>query len=179
MTKKVAILSTDGFEESELNAPQAALIDAGYSVSIIAPIDDPQDGEHYTIKSWRDGDWGTDFAVDLPLSKADPDDFDALVLPGGVINPDKIRINTEAIEFIQAIAKENKPIAAICHGPWSLINAELVAGKRMTSYQSIQQDLVNAGADWEDSSVVVDGGLITSRYPDDLDDFNQAIIAAL
>jgi len=171
--RKVAILATSGFEQSELQKPKQLLEEAGATTVVIAP-DDAK-----SIKGWRHTDWGDDVKVDLPLSKARATDYDALVLPGGVINPDKLRLHEEAIEFIRDFGDTGRPLAAICHGPWTLIDAGLVDGKQMTSWPSLRTDLENAGAQWEDSEVVEDGNLITSRKPDDIPVFINALIHAL
>jgi protease I len=166
---KIAILATNGFEQSELEKPKKALEQAGALVHIISP-------EFNKIKGWKGElhNWGDEFTVDVHLDKAKPDDYNALVLPGGVINPDTLRMNEKAIAFVKAFAQ--KPIAAICHGPWTLINAELVQGKTMTSWPSIKIDLINAGALWVDQEVVQDELLITSRNPSDIPAFIEAII---
>lgn len=171
--RKVAVLATDGFEQSELTEPKRLLEEAGATVHVIAP-----DGAS-AIKGWDKKDWGDSIKVDAPLEGASASDYDALVLPGGVINPDKLRINAEAIALIKAFAAANKPIAAICHGPWTLINAELVDGRKLTSWPSLQADLENAGAQWQDSEVVHDGNLITSRKPDDIPAFARTLIEAM
>ena len=167
--KKVAILATNGFEKSELFEPKKALEAAGAEVEVISI----KSGK---IKSWDKKDWGKAIEVDVTLRKADADEYDALVLPGGVMNPDTLRIDEEAIAFIKEFAKANKPIAAICHGPWTLIEAGLVEGRKMTSWPSLQTDLINTGAKWVDEEVVVDGNLVTSRKPDDLPAFNEQLI---
>jgi protease I len=167
--KKVAILATDGFEQAELFEPKKALEDAGAEVKVIAP----KDGE---IKGWNHTDWGKSCKVDLSLEDAEADDFDALLLPGGVMNPDHLRMNEKAVEFVQNFVNSDKPIAAICHGPWTLIETGFVKGKRMTSWPSLKTDLKNAGAEWVDEEVVVDQGLVTSRKPDDIPAFNSKII---
>lgn len=169
---KIAILATNGFEQSELAKPKEALEAAGAIVKIVSP----QSG---MIKGWTNKNWGDAFKVDIELKDAKADEFEALVLPGGVMNPDQLRIATGAIEFIKAFVKTNKPIAAICHGPWTLIDAGAVKGKTVTSWPSIKEDLKNAGAQWVDKEVVVDGNLITSRKPDDLPAFNKEIIRVL
>ncbi|MEO7149889.1 MAG: type 1 glutamine amidotransferase domain-containing protein [Rhodanobacteraceae bacterium] len=171
--RKVAILAADGFEQSELQKPKQLLEDAGASTFVIAP------GDAASIKGWKHTDWGDAVKVDVPLAKAKVADYDALVLPGGVINPDKLRLHEDAIKFIKDFGATGKPIAAICHGPWTLINAGLVDGKQVTSWPSLKIDLTNAGAQWEDSEVVVDGNLITSRKPDDIPVFANALIAAI
>jgi protease I len=167
--KRVAILATDGFEQSELESPRDALQKDGAIPTIVAP-------ESGSIRGWRDGDWGDNVDVDVTLAEANPADYAALVLPGGVINPDALRMNDEAVDFVRHFVDSGKPIGAICHGPWTLINADGVKGKRMTSWPSVRTDLENAGAKWEDSEVVVDRGLVTSRNPDDLPAFNAKLI---
>lgn len=167
--KKVAILATDGFEESELFEPKRALEGAGAEVSVVAP----KAGE---IKGWKHTDWGKKIPVDVSLEEADPAAYAALMLPGGVMNPDRLRMNEKAIEFIRHFATSGKPIAAICHGPWTLIEAGAAKGRTMTSWPSIRTDLVNAGANWVDREVVVDEGIVTSRKPDDLPAFNEKMI---
>ncbi|MEO6969137.1 MAG: type 1 glutamine amidotransferase domain-containing protein [Rhodanobacteraceae bacterium] len=171
--RKVVILATDGFEQSELQKPRQLLEEAGASTVVVAP-DDAE-----SIKGWKGGNWGDTVKVDVPLAKAKVVDYDALVLPGGVINPDKLRLKEDAIKFIADFGATGKPIAAICHGPWTLINAGLVDGKQVTSWPSLRTDLENAGAQWEDSEVVIDGNLITSRKPDDIPVFANALIAAI
>jgi len=167
--KKVAILSTDGFEQSELFEPRKALIDAGADVQIISL----RSGE---IKSWHDGNWGAAIKVDALISESDSDQFDALMIPGGVINPDRLRTDESVIEFIEGFFHNGKPVAAICHGPQVLIETGLVAGRKMTSWRSIKTDLLNAGAEWVDKEVVEDQGLITSRMPADIPAFNRKMI---
>jgi protease I len=166
---KVAILATDGFEQSELFKPKEALENAGAEVSIVSL----KTGE---IKGWNEKNWGDPITVDLTVDQAQADDFDALHLPGGVMNPDKLRINEDAVNFVKDFFAAGKPVSAICHAPWTLIEAEEVEGKTLTSYQSIRTDLENAGAKWVDQEVVVDGLLVTSRKPDDLPAFNEKII---
>ena len=170
--KKIAILATDGFEQSELLEPMQALKDAGHDTTIVSI----KSGK---IKGWKDGNWGKDVNVNLIAGEAKAKDFDALVIPGGVINPDKLRMDKGALKLIKDFNKAQKPIAAICHGPWPLIDAGVVEGKKMTSYKSLSTDLKNAGASWSDKQVVVDGNLITSRKPDDIPAFNKAILKAL
>lgn len=167
--RKVAILATDGFEQSELLEPKKALEKAGAETKIVSP----KDGE---IKGWSKGDWADKVKVDLSLEDADAEDFDALVLPGGVMNPDKLRANEKAVQFVKAFTDAGKPIAAICHGPWTLIETGILKGKTVTSYPSLKTDLKNAGATWVDREVVVDQGLVTSRNPDDLPAFNAKLI---
>lgn len=166
---KIAILATNGFEESELTSPMNALASTGAQVEIIAP----NAGD---ICGWSDGDWGNSVTVNKTLQEADAREYDALILPGGVINPDQLRVNDQAIAFIKSFVEAGKIVAAICHGPWTLINAGVVSGRKMTSYESIRKDLENAGAHWVDEAVVVDNGIITSRSPDDLPAFNAKII---
>lgn len=167
--KKIAILATDGFEQSELLEPKKALEDAGAEVKIVSL----KSGE---IKGWKDKNWTDSVEVDLTLDEAKADDFDALHLPGGVINPDLLRTKQEAVDFVKEFIAANKPVSAICHAPWLLINAEGVEGKTVTSWQSVKTDLENAGAKWVDEEVVVDGNLVTSRKPADLPAFNEKII---
>lgn len=168
--RRVAVLATDGFEQSELETPVEALKRAGADVEVISPQAGPIQGMEHDEK-------GRMVAVDRSLSDGvDANDFDALVLPGGVSNPDKLRLEGKAIDFIRAFVSADKPIAAICHGPWTLIDAEGVDGRRMTSWPSLQTDLRNAGAEWVNEEVVVDGRLVTSRKPDDLPAFCEKMI---
>ena len=167
--KKVAILVADGFEQVELTEPKAALEKAGAETDIISPAGN-------TVRGWEETKWGKTFRVDVPLKKAKADNYDALLLPGGVMNPDKLRLEPKAIEFVREFSEAGKPIAAICHGPWTLIDAGVANGKRLTSYPSIKIDLINGGADWVDEKVVVDNGLVTSRKPADLPAFNRKMI---
>jgi len=169
MNKKVAILATNGFEESELASPKEAIEQQGWVAEIVSLTSE-------NIKSWRDGNWGIDYRVNHTVDKVSSKDYDALVLPGGVINPDKLRTNEKALSFVKGFFDEKKPVAAICHGPWTLINANVVEGREMTSYASIRKDLENAGAIWTDEEVVVDMGLVTSRSPKDLPAFNKKMI---
>ncbi|THD59152.1 type 1 glutamine amidotransferase domain-containing protein [Phenylobacterium sp.] len=169
--RKVAVLATDGFEQSELQKPVQALKDAGATVEVVSP----KSGE---IQGYQHHDKGAMVRVDRLLAQANADDYDSIVLPGGVMNPDALRLEPKAIDFVRAFAEAGKPIAAICHGPWTLINAEAVEGKRMTSWPSLEVDLKNAGADWVDEEVVVDDGLVTSRKPDDLPAFCARMIEA-
>jgi protease I len=167
--KKVAVLATDGFEQVELTRPVQALKDAGAQVEVVSP----KGGE---IQGYNHHDKGDTVPVDRELAGANAADYDAIVLPGGVINPDQLRLEPKAIDFIRSFVEAGKPIAAICHGPWTLINAEAVEGKRMTSWPSLETDLKNAGASWVDEEVVVDDGLVTSRNPDDLPAFCAKMI---
>ncbi len=166
---RIAILATNGFEQSELEVPLNKLRATGAIVDIVSL----EAGE---IKGWDEKDWGAAVPVDRTLADADPADYDALVLPGGQINPDLLRVEKDAIDFIKAFASADKPIAAICHAPWLLIEAGLLKGRRATSYPSIRTDVINAGAAWADESVVRDGLLATSRNPGDLDAFVAAIV---
>ncbi len=169
MSKKVAILATHGFEESELSSPKEHLEQQGWTAHIVSP----QSG---TIKAWAEKDWGKEYPVDKTLDEVSASDYDALVLPGGVINPDQLRTNKAAISFVKEFFQQHKPVAAICHGPQILISAEAVEGRKMTSVESISIDLKNAGAQWEDSEVVTDKGLVTSRTPKDLPAFNAKMV---
>ena len=167
--KRIAILATDGFEESELTSPREALLQAGAAVDIIAP------GSR-EITAWKDKSWSREYHANLRLEDAKASDYDALVLPGGVMNPDALRTNASAIIFVREFVDSKKPIGAICHGPWTLIDAGGVKGRRLTSWPSLRKDLENAGANWEDAEVVVDDGLVTSRKPGDLPAFNARLI---
>ncbi|MEB8387269.1 type 1 glutamine amidotransferase [Rhodobacteraceae bacterium KMM 6894] len=166
---KVAILATHGFEQSELEHPLKTLRDAGAEVHVVSP----ESGE---IKGWDGGDWGRAVPVDRALSDISASDYDALVLPGGQMNPDILRANPDAVALVRAFWDAKKPIGAICHAPWLLIEAGIAKGRRMTSYSSIKTDVQNAGAKWEDSAVVCDQALVTSRNPDDLDAFGAKLI---
>lgn len=167
--RRVAILATHGFEESELISPREALKKAGAEVEVVSP-------ENHSIKAWKDKDWGRTVEVDRNLSKASVDEYDALVLPGGLINPDSLRMNGEAVAFVRDFMKSGKPVAAICHGPWMLVEADAVKGRKVTSYPSLKTDLINAGAEWVDQEVVDDQGLVTSRNPKDLPAFIEKLI---
>ena len=167
--KKVAILVAHGFEQIELTSPKQALEAAGATVKVVSP-------EQSEVKGWKHTDWGDTFPVDVPLVDARPSDYDALLLPGGVMNPDKLRIDKRALAFVGHFVGTRKPIAAICHGPWTLIETDGVKGRTMTSFSSIRSDLTNAGAEWVDKEVVVDRGLVTSRKPDDLAAFNKKMV---
>lgn len=168
----IAILATDGFEQSELEVPLKSLREAGATVDVVSL----EKGE---IKGWDEKDWGRSVPVDKLLSEVSPEHYDALVLPGGQINPDLLRAEKSAVDFIKAFDGTGKPLAAICHAPWLLIEAGLVKGKRATSYGSIKTDMINAGANWEDKMTVRDGNLITARKPDDLQSFVSTIIEAV
>ena len=169
--KRVAILVADGFEQVELTGPKEGLEEAGAITEIISP------GEK-KVRGWEgeDMDWGDKFKIDVPLAEANARNYDALLLPGGVMNPDKLRLHPEAIEFIRQFVNSGKPIGAICHGPWTLIDAGAAKGRRMTSYPSIKTDLINAGANWVDEEVVTDNGIVTSRKPSDIPAFNRKLI---
>ncbi|HRW09918.1 MAG TPA: type 1 glutamine amidotransferase domain-containing protein [Caldilineaceae bacterium] len=167
--KKVAILVENGFEQVELTGPKRALEEAGAQTQIISPHENE-------VKGWNHTEWGDTFKVNVPLQQANANDYDALVLPGGVMNPDKLRTNDQALRFVREFFQAHKPVAAICHGPWTLIEAGVAKGRTMTSYHSIQTDLKNAGAHWVDQEVVVDEGLVTSRNPDDIPAFNRKMI---
>jgi protease I len=167
--KKIAILATHGFEQSELEVPLQKLKEAGAQVQIVSL----EAGE---IKGWAKKDWGRPVSVDRTLDEAKPSDYDALVLPGGQINPDLLRAEPKAIDFIKGFWRDNKVVGAICHAPWLLIEADIVKGRRVTSYRSIKTDVINAGGRWEDSEVVTDQGLVTSRNPGDLDAFSRKLI---
>ncbi len=167
--KKILILATHGFEQSELEVPRDRLKEAGAKVDVVSP----EPGE---IKGWDKKDWGRPVKVDKTLDQVSPNDYDALVLPGGQINPDLLRIEAKALKFIKDIFNQKKTVAAVCHAPWLLIETGIAKGRKMTSYMSIKTDVMNAGAKWEDSEVVTDNGVITSRNPGDLEAFSKKII---
>ena len=167
--RRVAILTEEGFEQVELTSPKMALKDAGAIVHVISP----KSGK---IKAWDKTNWGIEVDVDKQLDEVSPDDYDALMLPGGVLNPDKLRQNKDAVAFVSAFLDEGKPVAAICHGPQMLIETGMIKGRKLTSYPSLQTDLRNAGAHWVDEEVVVDNGLVTSRSPADLPAFNKKML---
>lgn len=167
--RRVAIVVENGFEEIELTQPREALERAGARTAIVSP----RKGK---VRAWDKTDWGEEIDVDVDLSAASPDDYDALLLPGGVMNPDRLRMNGEAVAFVREFFRQKKPVASICHGPWMVIEAGVAAGRKMTAWPSLRTDLLNAGADWFDSEVVVDQGLVTSRKPDDLPAFTAKMI---
>ncbi len=167
--KRVAILATDGFEEDELLGPKKALEDAGARTTVISI----HPGE---IRACKNRDWSSSISVDLTVEEANGNDFDALLIPGGVMNPDKMRVNPRAVDLVRQFIHESKPVGAICHGPWMLVEANAVQGRRVTSWPSLETDLRNAGASWVDEVVVVDNGLVTSRKPDDIPEFSRKLI---
>lgn len=169
MSKKIAILATNGFEESELKSPKQYLEDQGWTAHIVSL----QSG---TIKGWADGNWSGEYNVDKTIDEVLSSDYDALVLPGGVINPDQLRRSKEAVSFVRDFFNDKKPVAAICHGPQVLIEADVVRDRKLTSFFSVKTDLINAGAKWSDEEVVTDQGLVTSRTPDDLPAFNKKMV---
>jgi protease I len=166
---KIAILITDGFEQVEMEQPRKALEEAGADTRIVSPKDDE-------VKGWNHTEWGDSFPVNVTLEYADAADFDGLLLPGGVINPDKLRMIPEAVQFVKSFFAAEKPVAAICHGPWMLVESGAAKGRRVTSWPSLKTDLRNAGAEWVDEEVVVDESLVTSRKPEDIPAFNRAAI---
>lgn len=166
---KVAILVANGFEQVELTEPRKALQEAGAKTEIVSP-------ENGKVKGWKFTEWGDQFPVDVQLDKVNPGQYQALLLPGGVMNPDHLRMNESAVEFVRHFVDSGKPIAAICHGPWTLIEADAVDQRTVTSWPSLKTDLINAGADWVDEEVVTTDGLVTSRKPDDLPAFNREMI---
>lgn len=170
--KRIAILATDGVEQVELTGPRKALDDAGARTELISP----KSGE---IKAWKMKEWGDSLKVDKALDQARPQEYDALLLPGGAMNPDHLRMDDNAVDFVRQFVATGRPVAAICHGPWTLIEAGAVAGKTMTSWPSVKTDLRNAGANWVDREVVTDGQFITSRKPDDIPAFNRTLIEAV
>jgi protease I len=167
--RKIAILATDGFEQVELTDPKKNVESAGATTEVLSV-------KEGSIKGWKFGEWGESVRVDKLVSKANVDDYDALMLPGGQINPDKLRMEKPAVEFVRKFVESGKPVAAICHGPWMLIEAGVVKGKTVTSWPSIHTDLINAGAKWVDKEAVEDGNLITSRNPDDIPAFSRKVI---
>jgi len=166
---KVAILITDGFEQVEMVKPRQALSAAGAQTSIVSPKNDE-------VRGWKFTEWGDKFPVDKPLTDAQADDFDALLLPGGVMNPDKLRMEPKAVAFVKHFFDANKPVAVICHGPWTIIEAGAARGRRIASWPSLKTDLRNAGAEWVDEEVVTDEDVVSSRKPDDIPAFNRGMI---
>lgn len=169
-SKKIAILVADGFEQVELTQPKQAFEQAGAQTYVISPMSD-------RVQGWNHFDKADYFPVDVPLDEATAEDYDALLLPGGVANPDQLRTQGKAVQFVKSFFAANKPVAAICHGPWTLIEADAVKAKKVTSWPSLKTDLKNAGASWVDQEVVEDGNLVTSRNPDDIPAFNEKAIA--
>ena len=167
--KRIAALVENGFEQSELLEPKKALENAGAKVDVVSP-------QASKVKGWKHTNWGEEVTVDVQLDKANANDYDAILLPGGVMNPDKLRANEDAVRFVQSFVDAKKPIAAICHGPWTLIETGVVRGRTMTSWPSLKTDLRNAHAIWVDQECVVDNGLVTSRKPDDIPAFNRKMI---
>ena len=166
---RVAALATHGFEQDELLQPRKALIDAGAAVDVVSP-------DSGKIRGWKHKEWGEDVQVDRTLEQARPDEYDALLLPGGVMNPDRLRMDPRAVQFVKRFFDDGKPIAVICHGPWTLVEAGVVHGVTMTSWPSLKTDLENAGAKWVDQEVVTDRGVVSSRKPDDIPAFNRKMI---
>lgn len=167
--KKIAILVENGFEEVEMTRPRDALIAAGADTFLISP-------QTEKVKAWRSIDWGKSFVPDVTLDLADPYDYDALLIPGGVMSPDKLRTSSVAVDFVRSFFEEGKPVAAICHGPWMLVEADVVDGRTVASWPSLRTDLENAGADWVDQEVVVDNGMVTSRKPSDIPAFTTKML---
>jgi len=167
--KKVAILVAEGFEQVELERPRQALIDAGAETEVISPAKG-------RVRGWDTTDWGEEVNVDVPLDSADPSKYHALLLPGGVMNPDKLRMIPAAVEFVKSFFEAGKPVAAICHGPWMLVEADVVNDRKVTSWPSLQTDIRNAGGNWVDEQVVEDQGVVTSRKPDDIPAFNAKMV---
>jgi protease I len=166
---RVAILATDGFEQSELSEPRKALDAAGAKTEVVSP-------KAGTVRGWNHKEWGREVKVDRTLDDADAGHYDALVLPGGVMNPDSLRMQPKAVEFVRSFFEAGKPVGAICHGPWTIVESGAAGGLRMTSWPSLKTDILNAGGAWLDQDVVVDGNLVTSRKPDDLPAFNREIL---
>jgi protease I len=167
---KVAVLITDGFEEVEMTQPRQALDQAGAQTSIVSP-------KTGRVRAWKFSEWGEEYPVDISLDQARPNTFDALLLPGGVMNPDRLRMDEKAVTFVKAFFDAGKPVAVICHGPWTIIETGHARGKHIASWPSLKTDLRNAGAQWMDREVVVDGNLVSSRKPDDIPAFNREMIA--
>lgn len=169
---KVAILTENGFEQVELTSPKEALEQAGVTVHIVSP-------QKKEVRAWDVDDWGITLPVDVPLDEVSPDDYDGLLLPGGVLNPDKLRANKKAVDFVKHFLESGKPLAAICHGPQTMIETGMLKDRTMTSYPSVKTDLINAGVNWVDKEVVTDNGLVTSRSPKDLAAFNKKMLEEL
>jgi protease I len=167
--KTIAILATNGFEQSELTEPKKALEEAGATTKVVSP--------EKKIKGWDHKDWGDEISADVLLKSADPSQYDALLLPGGVMNPDQLRMNPEAVKFVKSFFNHGKPVAAICHGPWMLVETGAVRGRTVTSWPSLKTDIQNAGGTWVDKEVVESNGVVTSRKPDDIPAFNREMIA--
>ncbi len=167
--KKIAILIDNGFEEVEMTKPRAALNEAGAETLVVSP-------QQSTVRAWNFTDWSQDYPVDRPLDSANADEYDALLLPGGVINPDRLRMQPKAVAFAKSFFDAGKPVASICHGPWMIIEVGAARGKRLATWPSLKTDVRNAGADWVDEEVVVDGKLVTSRWPDDIPAFNREMV---
>jgi protease I len=168
--KRVAILVADGFEQVEMTEPRQALVDAGADTDLIAPVAG-------LVKGWNNDNWGEDFEVDVLLAEADAAGYDALLIPGGVMSPDELRMDKTAVQFVKDFFSARKPVASICHGPWLLVEADVVKGRAVTSYRSLRRDLENAGADWVDGKAVIDDNLVTSRNPGDIPAFNEKMIS--
>lgn len=167
---KVAILVENGFEQSEMTEPRMALDRAGAKTQIVSPA------EGDNVRGWKSKDWGDEFPIDVHLEQANPGRYDALLLPGGVMNPDRLRMQPKAVEFVSAFFDDQRPVAMICHGPWTILEASRVRGRKITSWPSLKTDLRNAGANWIDQEVVVDGNMVSSRKPDDIPAFNREMI---
>jgi protease I len=167
--KTIAILATDGVEQVELTKPKKALEDAGAKTEVVSPADKK-------LKGWNIKEWGEEIKVDVPLKSADPSKYDALLLPGGVMNPDKLRMEPEAVKFAKSFFDEGRPVAAICHGPWMLVETGAAKGRTLTSWPSLKTDIQNAGGTWVDEQVVVSNGVVTSRNPDDIPAFSREMI---
>jgi protease I len=168
--KKIAILVADGFEQSEFQKPKQALDDAGAQTQVVSPAGNK-------VKGWNHTEWGGEVKVDVPLKSAKPEEYDALHLPGGVMNPDHLRMDPQAVKFVKHFFETGKPVSAICHAPWTMIEADVVRGRTLTSWPSLKTDLLNAGAHWVDQEVVRDRNLVTSRKPDDLPAFNREMVS--
>jgi protease I len=166
---KVAILADDGFEQSELSEPRRALDELGAETSVVSP-------QREKVRGWESKEWGKELPVDVPLDDAKPDDYGALLLPGGVINADSLRMQPKAVEFVKGFLTQGKPVAVICHGSWSIIETGMARGRKMTSWPSLKTDLRNAGTEWVDEEVIVDGNIVSSRKPDDIPAFNEQMI---